>query len=498
MAICKGIVDAMNGTIHVTSEERKGTSIVLKLPLQLGRSQDLAVAKMPNLKVLLVEPHPIQVEILTKYINTYHCSLRVARSISEAITIMDACTPETQFDVSFVNCTLPDGSGEELLTEMNEHARGPIHRLLIAPLVHAIKPTAAKHGCLWKPVKLRHLYNHLVQSQQPSPVNLPKAIVPVAPTKPIVETAKILIVDDNLCNLKVAEMLLRALGLTCYKAGDGQEMLDITNTTKFQLIFLDMHMPRMNGIDAAILFRQREQNQQVVHPVPIVAMTAASSLQDRRRCLEAGMNFYLSKPVQKAELADCLQKYIPSFKEAAMKLSNTDHKIDVTTSFTKSSDSDSDELNWLEERQFSETLHKTKRKMFQGTISTPLSKSTTRLSRSITKAWETDQNTDTQEVNTSFTNANLRRSDTEVQPSDNYKTKQFTRTSLLPGNPSTETRIEEISRTTRTTRLVVSTNVGKVAQSSGSPHDTSHHFTSLLLFLLFISVSLNIYYFLAQ
>jgi two-component system, sensor histidine kinase and response regulator len=119
----------------------------------------------------------------------------------------------------------------------------------------------------------------------------------------------ILIAEDNLVNQKLATRLLEKQGHTSMIANNGREAVEAWETEAFDAVLMDMQMPVMDGIEATKEIRAKELN--LGKHVPIIAMTANAMIGDRERCLEAGMDEYLPKPVDVSKLAEVLEKINP-------------------------------------------------------------------------------------------------------------------------------------------------------------------------------------------
>jgi CheY-like chemotaxis protein len=122
-------------------------------------------------------------------------------------------------------------------------------------------------------------------------------------------TARILLVEDNIVNQKVALHLLKALGYTADIAADGQQAVDALAMINYDLVLMDCMMPNMNGFEATAIIRA-PGSAVLNHNVPIIAMTANAMKEDRDKCLESGMDDYVSKPVKKETLAAVLEKWL--------------------------------------------------------------------------------------------------------------------------------------------------------------------------------------------
>jgi len=123
------------------------------------------------------------------------------------------------------------------------------------------------------------------------------------------ENFRVLLVEDNEVNKKVASAMLNRLGLPHDIASDGEQAIAASQNQDYQLILMDCQMPRLNGYEATAEIRRREATEKRV-PVPIVALTANSMEGDKARCLEAGMNDFLSKPINPRLLASVLQQWL--------------------------------------------------------------------------------------------------------------------------------------------------------------------------------------------
>jgi signal transduction histidine kinase/CheY-like chemotaxis protein/HPt (histidine-containing phosphotransfer) domain-containing protein len=128
----------------------------------------------------------------------------------------------------------------------------------------------------------------------------------------------VLLVEDNPVNMGVMRKALSRLGLGCETATDGQEALDMFERQRFDIVFMDCQMPVMDGYEATRRIRELEEGQGSV-PTPVVAMTANAMSGDREKCLAAGMDDYLPKPVGLAQLRDCLEVWLGAAEEPVQK-----------------------------------------------------------------------------------------------------------------------------------------------------------------------------------
>ncbi len=137
----------------------------------------------------------------------------------------------------------------------------------------------------------------------------PAPAPPPAPKVELGRKAKILLVEDNPVNLMVAQRLLEVLGAECDTAGNGQAALAKLDENEYDMVLMDCQMPVLDGYSATRRWRELEQQRKAKRRLPIVAMTANAMAGDRRKCLDAGMDDYLSKPVSRAELEQCISRW---------------------------------------------------------------------------------------------------------------------------------------------------------------------------------------------
>ncbi len=129
------------------------------------------------------------------------------------------------------------------------------------------------------------------------------------------DNLKILYAEDNAINQKITVMLLNKLGITCDIAHDGLEAFELFKKNKYNLILMDMQMPKMDGLECTKVIREYEKNNNITNPVYIFAVTANSFSQDRQNCFDAGMNDFISKPFKEAEIREKLENVVFSLKQ---------------------------------------------------------------------------------------------------------------------------------------------------------------------------------------
>ena len=134
------------------------------------------------------------------------------------------------------------------------------------------------------------------------------AVAPVRRAAPGAAALSILLAEDNPVNQRVAQRMLEKLGHSVVVANNGREAVDALEGARFDAVLMDMQMPEMDGLQATGAIRTRELVQGLAR-VPVIALTANAMKGDREKCLMAGMDAYLSKPIKSAELKDALDAY---------------------------------------------------------------------------------------------------------------------------------------------------------------------------------------------
>jgi two-component system sensor histidine kinase/response regulator len=137
----------------------------------------------------------------------------------------------------------------------------------------------------------------------------PAAVAPrLEPSRQAATPVRLLLAEDNPVNSKVALLLLERLGYAVDVAVNGREVLELLQRASYRLVLMDCQMPEMDGYEATAIIREQEGG---LHRIPIVAMTANAMSGDRERCIAAGMDDYLPKPIERARLAEILAKWVP-------------------------------------------------------------------------------------------------------------------------------------------------------------------------------------------
>ena len=322
LSISRRLVELMGGKMWAESKPGHGSTFQFTLPLQSAPQQeasplDLSQPQLTGLKLLIVDDNPTNCRILSLQTSKWGMVPRTAANGDQALAWLRA--GET-FDLAILDMQMPGMNGLTLAQEIRKLAAGtnlPLV-LLTSMGVRTDSPEFVAAGfatCLTKPIKPTQLFESLVRvvsglrtAPKPTPGNN-KLDPKLSNRLPL----RVLLCDDNLINQKVATRVLGQMGYTAKVAGNGLEALKAIDDAMFDLIFMDVMMPEMDGLEATRQIRQR-QNNRAAHPnykptMVIVAMTASAMPGDKEKCLAAGMDDYLSKPVRPEEMRAVIERW---------------------------------------------------------------------------------------------------------------------------------------------------------------------------------------------
>ena len=343
LAICKRIVDLMGGRIGVTSIPGRGASFWFEAPL-LKVVGDLRAAEPSTqlTRVLLVTPDVRLRQRLALLLPSWGLQLSSVDTTQEAlerlrnaqlpggtsfaIVIGDLPSIRASARALHRGVTRRNGSDEMRMVwlygeeEIPEELRDG--SMLLARQSHGADLHAALSFAPPQPLPLvtafeqatpfqaADSYSYTPVESSDVQVETTSVVPPFDESTPSPDT-RLLLVEDNPVNLAVGEKLLSVLGYRCDIATNGQIALEKMASGAYDLVLMDCQMPVLDGYTATREWRDHEVLQQSPVRLPIVAMTANAMAGDRQRCLDAGMDDYLSKPVSREQLQHCLQRWLP-------------------------------------------------------------------------------------------------------------------------------------------------------------------------------------------
>lgn len=312
LTICRQLTELMGGKIGVESVPGKGSTFWVELPLQRAHhvQPEDEVQRIANLRVLVVDDNPTNRRVLRDHLQSWGCSVQEAESGQQAIQMLTATSP-CPFDVVVLDYQMPGMHGVEIARQIRaSDPTGKCKIILLSSVGSVVDQETEPTGVdvyLVKPVRRSQLYNAL---SEVTGVVDEKAVPPAPSIERRTSGVRALLVEDNEVNRKLALHMLKRLGCSVEVATNGQEAVEMTASRAYDIVFMDVQMPEMDGIEATRLIRKRELS--TSRHLPIIAMTAHAMEGDREACLSAGMDDYLSKPVKIEQLAQMLEKWSPT------------------------------------------------------------------------------------------------------------------------------------------------------------------------------------------
>jgi two-component system sensor histidine kinase/response regulator len=324
LSICKNLVEMMGGTIEVKSEFGKGSEFSFTAAFKLvnnGEKQAfVSPQELHNLPILVVDDSIISREILTKILNSFSFKVTAVESAREAISKLEESTGENGFKCIIMDWKMPEINGIEAIKQIRSNPKLKyVPKILMSTAYgkEEVKNQAENLGIeafLLKPVTPSLLFDTLMNIFGNSVTNksqlLKEKINPVKDLTKI-RGAKILLAEDSTINQQVAMELLQNEGFIVTVANNGEEVLEILNKNSFKpffnIILMDIQMPKMDGY---LTTKNIRALQTAVADIPIIALTAHAMSGEKEKCLAAGMNDFVSKPINPRELFDVLNTWI--------------------------------------------------------------------------------------------------------------------------------------------------------------------------------------------
>jgi len=335
LAISRRLVDMMGGQVGVQSAVGQGSLFWFEAPLLASQRQ--VRRKLPdpeslrNLDLLVVDDNDTNRLILEKQLGSWglHCT-SFSGAAAALTALRERATAGHVSDLLITDMMMPDMTGADLINAMRATKElQAIPAIVMTSMGHAREIDVLKKMAgvrvLVKPVKQSQLLDTILlvlETQEPAAPAPEPHRATAEPLSSGIKSAHILLVEDNPVNQKVAVRQLAKLGYVHTDAvTNGLEALAALHNLPYDLILMDCQMPDMDGYDASRSIREQEETAaQSGHPavhIPIIAMTANALEGDREKCLAAGMDDYLAKPVRIEQLSQLLTKWTRHIAESA-------------------------------------------------------------------------------------------------------------------------------------------------------------------------------------
>ena len=313
LAISKRLIEAMEGTIGFDSMPGKGTVFHVRVPLPVAAPASASKALLEGLKALVVTPSPVTGPFVLRQIEDAGAVAMLATTGAEARqALFQAAGDGMPFTSVISDVMLPDMSGEALLQDVRAQAGESCKVTVLLP-VGAKKSDVKDKGFdayLIKPVRQGSLTQRLALvhgriADDPEEEAARERRAQKRSRRRRTETKlSVLLAEDNDINALLAIALLGREGHRIDRVVNGREALEAVRAKAYDLILMDVHMPEMDGLEAT-----RELRAQGQAELPIIALTANAMAEDRRACLDAGMNDYVAKPLDPALLMETILRW---------------------------------------------------------------------------------------------------------------------------------------------------------------------------------------------
>jgi signal transduction histidine kinase/CheY-like chemotaxis protein/HPt (histidine-containing phosphotransfer) domain-containing protein len=321
LAIVSQLVNMMGGRVWVESDGYgTGSRFHCTIHLQLQAGAETADRAMTfsgtGGRILVIESHATSCRVLTDMLTQWHMSVVVATRPHEVLeALAQAQQSASPYALVLLDAHLPEPGALHLAATLQQHPMSAQARIVLMTMPgmqrdHEVQFASICSAVLTKPIMSDDLSAVLAAtltgcSAAAAPVSLPT----LPNTNGMYGSLRILLAEDNPINQRFAVYLLERRGHEVVVANNGREALTALAQHPFDLVLLDVQMPEMDGLETSVAIRAREQEQG--GHVPIIALTAHAMADDRERCLQAGMDAYLTKPVRPQELFEAIANLIP-------------------------------------------------------------------------------------------------------------------------------------------------------------------------------------------
>jgi two-component system, sensor histidine kinase and response regulator len=350
---CSSNDDSPLSTVHppLSVPTSVGPGATFRFTVVLEKSTEPAVevasateADLRNHRILVVDDNATNRRLMDMLLESWHCRHEEAASADEAMRMLrQAATGDDPFSIAILDMHMPNTNGETLGQWIKADPALRDTVMMVMATSVGMRGDAARmkaigfSAYLTKPIKESKLYDCLVTalSDARGPAadgGANRLITRYTPTQRDHSKARILVAEDNAVNQKVAIRILQKLGYQADIAADGHEVLKALEMSAYDLVLMDCQMPEMDGYEATRKIRSQEAGdrgqesrgsgqdqhpianaaakQHMTHRIPIIAMTAHAMKGDRELCLEAGMDDYVTKPVDPHVLDEVLEKWL--------------------------------------------------------------------------------------------------------------------------------------------------------------------------------------------
>ncbi|HVH64325.1 MAG TPA: response regulator [Candidatus Dormibacteraeota bacterium] len=315
LAIARMLTQLMGGEIGVESKKGEGsrfwfTALFREAALKAHERPPVSLA---GTAVAIIDDNRTNRTILERYVRSWGMKERTFGSGQEALSeLRKAATGDDRIDVVIVDLMMPEMDGAEVAAQIRkESALSNLPVVLLTSAGRSEKPLPGVDAEMVKPIRPSQLFDVLqtVITRHAPPEAAAEELVSTTP-----KHGHVLVVDDNAANQKVAVRMIERLGYQVDVAGTGGEAVSMVANGRYDMVFMDCQMPEMDGYEAS---RRMRRNERGGRHIPIIAVTADNLDGERERCLAAGMDDYITKPLKLHIVAAVLERWMAAKEMAA-------------------------------------------------------------------------------------------------------------------------------------------------------------------------------------
>ena len=322
LAISKQLTEIMGGEIGINSKEGEGsefwfTAHLLKQPDK--KREDISSAQVSGKRILIVDDNATNRQLLMTKFNAWNMRPDAVDGGETALSYLaDAKNSDAPYSIAVIDMQMPGMDGAELGKKIkNDSTLADTHLVMMTSVGQRGDGQRFKKigfgAYLIKPVCQNDLFDALTLVLTGDSAKNTQALVTSPSIREIRRnnSVRILLAEDNITNQMVACTILKKLGLSADAVANGAEAIKSLELIAYDLVLMDLQMPEMGGIEATERIRSPESNV-INHDVAIIALTANAMQGDREICIDAGMNDYLTKPINRQALANIVAKWLPT------------------------------------------------------------------------------------------------------------------------------------------------------------------------------------------
>jgi signal transduction histidine kinase/CheY-like chemotaxis protein len=322
LAICRSLAEMMNGSVGVESRLGEGSTFWFTAVFEKrsGAEDRLkAIPEMEGLRVLIVDDSGMNRDLLGSLLPLWGCRADKARDGASALDMMRKAVKDGDpYRIGIIDYSMPEMNGEALaeLIKKDPGLNQTTLLVLASGILHDRVRRLYEIGVaetITTPVRRARLYDSLVRvlrSRLTQKISKADFAALFLDESSFGKKGRVLLAEDNMTSQKLAKYLIEKAGYTVDVVSSGQEALKALEVAPYDCVLMDVQMPEMDGFEATERLRSKEQGGK--SRIPVIAMTAHAMKGDRERCIEAGMDDYISKPIDRSQLMDVLSRFIPA------------------------------------------------------------------------------------------------------------------------------------------------------------------------------------------